>query len=87
MTDDSRLVRMEEKIDNLTAAMTRLAVVDERLTNMILQSNILSDRVNKLEALPERVAIIEKFNSNAAKLIWILIGSVVGIAVKLFFGV
>lgn len=87
MTDDSRLVRMEEKIDNLTAAMTRLAVVDERLTNMIIQSNVISERVSKLEALPERIAILEKFSSNAAKLIWILVGSVISLAVKLFLGV
>ena len=82
MADDSRLDRIEAKIDKLTDAMVSVARAEEKLVNMEQKYAAQYDRMNKFsEKLDELERIV---TTNAAtvntinKLFWVAIISMAG---------
>lgn len=82
MSDDSRLDRIEAKIDKLTDAMVSVARAEEKLVNMEQKYAAQYDRMNKFsEKLDELERIV---TTNAAtvntinKLFWVAIISMAG---------
>lgn len=82
MADDSRLDRIEAKIDKLTDAMISVARAEEKLVNMEQKYAAQYDRMNKFsEKLDELERIV---TTNAAtvqtinKLFWIAIIAMAG---------
>lgn len=82
MADDSRLDRIEAKIDKLTDAMVSVARAEEKLVNMEQKYAAQYDRMNKFsEKLDELERIV---TTNAAtvntinKLFWVAIIAMAG---------
>lgn len=82
MADDSRLDRIEAKIDKLTDAMVSVARAEEKLVNMEQKYAAQYDRMNKFS---EKLDELEKIvTTNAAtvqtinKLFWVAIISMAG---------
>ena len=82
MSDDSRLDRIEAKIDKLTDAMVSVARAEEKLVNMEQKYAAQYDRMNKFsEKLDELERIV---TTNAAtvntinKLFWVAIIAMAG---------
>ena len=82
MADDSRLDRIEAKIDKLTDAMVSVARAEEKLVNMEQKYAAQYDRMNKFS---EKLDELEKIvTTNAAtvqtinKLFWVAIIAMAG---------
>ena len=82
MADDSRLDRIEAKIDKLTDAMVSVARAEEKLVNMEQKYAAQYDRMNKFsEKLDELERIVTTNAATVAtinKLFWIAIISMAG---------
>jgi ribosome maturation protein Sdo1 len=75
MSDD-RLAIIEKKIDQMVEAITRLAVVDERLTNLISQNQKISEKLEdhetKISNTDARQQISDAILKRIEKVMWIL---------------
>ena len=82
--DLSRLSRIEDKLDNLSEAISKLAVVDARLTDFISSNSRTSARLSEIEklfnALTNRVVSLEVKSLLLTKVLW-LVGSTTAIAI------
>lgn len=80
--EDVRLNRIENKLDNLSAAISSLAVVDARLTDYISESSKLSSRLAELEKYVTTQALKQaemKVSLSAIiRIMWIIGGTVAG---------
>lgn len=50
-SESNRLTRMEDKLDTLSEAISKLAVVDARLTDFIAANSRTSTRLSEIEKL------------------------------------
>jgi hypothetical protein len=86
--DDSRLVRIEQKLDKLADAVVSLARMEERMITLF-------KRMDKYEAtqasLEERVTEVEKISVSRGavfrlvdKAAWIIVGVVVALVIEAF---
>jgi len=56
---EERLKVIETKIDKLAEAITKLAVIDERLANVISSNNRTAARVEKTEEELKKIPLLE----------------------------
>ena len=87
MAMEDRLVRIEEKLDDLTDAMVSLArseekilAIQEQVANQTERLNRHSEKLDKVE----RMAIRNEF---ASKIVWAVLIAVVGSVVSMVMGV
>lgn len=66
---DTRLIRMEEKIDSLAEAMITLARVEERLAASNDRASDMHEKINCLESEIRRLSRLEN-KSEGKALIW-----------------
>lgn len=87
--EDVRLNRIENKLDNLTDAISKLAVVDARLTDYISASSRLSNRVGELETAFSnqiiKIAQMEVSLSALTRISWGLGASIGGLVITALF--
>ena len=86
--DDSRLTRMETKIDKLADAMSTLVRMEERVMTVFKRLDVNDERDNNLE---RRVAVLEKVIEGRAhllrvadRLFWIVVAAGVTTAFAYF---
>jgi len=60
MSDDSRLDRIEEKLDKLADAVIAIARAEEKLVNLEKDRNLILERMEKID---ERLSIVEADNN------------------------
>jgi hypothetical protein len=81
-TNNSRLARIEEKLDRLADAMISIARAEEKLVNMEEKSNTQFERMNRFSEKLDRIEM--QVNDNAGtvnminKLFWVAIVAVSG---------
>jgi len=63
MSDDSRLDRIEEKLDKLTDVLVQIAKTEEKLVNLEKDRNLILER---LERMDDRLGSLEA-DANRAK--------------------
>ena len=87
MTVETRLEKIEEKLDDLKDAMVSLArseekilAIQEQVANQTERLNRHSEKLDKVE----RMAIRNEF---ASKIVWAVLIAVVGSVVSMVFGV
>jgi len=87
---DERLRNIEDKLDRLAEAITRLAVVDERLTNLIEANSRTAERTasneKKIGELETTAATQALLLSRIEKLLWIGGTGVATALWQVFFG-
>ena len=84
--DESRLIRIENKVDKLSEAVISLARMEERMITLFKRMDAYeSDQ----SALGNRVAEVEKITASRGaifrlvdKLVWIVIGIVVALGIE-----
>jgi hypothetical protein len=86
--DESRLVRIEEKLDKLADAVVSLARMEERMITLFKRMDTYEARQNGIES---RVNEIEKISVSRGaifrivdKATWIVVGIVVALVIELF---
>lgn len=88
--NEVRLASIENKLDKLTEAISRLAVVDERLTNLIVENTKISLKVSDLsKAVNEHevdIAGNKVVVERLERLAWLIGGAVIVALVKAFIG-
>lgn len=84
--DDSRLDRLEDKIDKLTEAVTSIARVEEKILASNHRIENLEARVAKNEDDIDNIADLARANGGALKFIekfsWLIIGAAITAASK-----
>ena len=85
MSED-RLLRIEEKLDKLGETLSKLAVVDERLTNLIYLNSNLSTRMTEMEKEKEKIVRLEEATKRMERVIWGGGAAVVAALLRLFLG-
>lgn len=84
--DDSRLDRLEDKIDKLTEAVTSIARVEEKILASNHRIENLEVRVAKNEDDIDGIADLARANGGALKFIekfsWLIIGAAITAASK-----
>lgn len=87
MNTDSRFDRLEQKIDKLTDAVTKIVRVEEQLISNNRRLDRVEERVTKTEDDIEKVAEIARNNATvtkfADKLFWVVMTA--GIATLFYF--
>lgn len=86
---DDRFHKIEEKLDKVEEALVTLARMDERMITLFKNTEKMMD---EMKTLSSRVATLEKHTVSTGvwgyigdKLLWIVIGGFVAVAVKLGF--
>lgn len=86
--DESRLVRIEQKLDKLSEAVVSLARMEERMITLFKRMDSYEGKQSELE---DRVIEIEKVSVSRGavfriidKATWIVVGIVVAIVIELF---
>lgn len=86
-TTNSRLDRIEIKLDQLTEAMVSLARAEEKLVALEQKHSAQYDRMNKfsekIDILDKKVEDNTRVTQTISKLFWIIAAAAVGIAVKM----
>lgn len=84
--DESRLVRIEEKLDKLADAVVSLARMEERMITLFKRMDTYENRQNTIEA---RVIEVEKISVSRGaifrivdKATWIVVGIVVALVIE-----
>lgn len=86
--DESRLVRIEQKLDKLSEAVVSLARMEERMITLFKRMDSYESRQDSLE---ERVSEVEKVSISRGavfrlidKATWIVVGIVVAVIIEIF---
>ena len=86
--DESRLVRIEQKLDKLSEAVVSLARMEERMITLFKRMDSYEGKQGELE---ERVIEIEKISVSRGavfrlidKATWIVVGVVVALLIEMF---
>lgn len=86
--DESRLVRIEQKLDKLSEAVVSLARMEERMITLFKRMDTYESRQ---EAIEERVTEVEKTSVSRGavyrlidKATWIVVGVVVALLIEMF---
>lgn len=86
--DDSRLDRIEEKIDKLSDAMVSLARTEEKILSIEMHNRNTQERLNshsdKISKLTDRVADNERTVILINKVSWVVLVAVIGTIVKMW---
>ena len=81
-TTDTRLTRIEDKLDKLSDAMVSLARAEEKITSLHENQSNHFDRTNRLSAKIDEIERIVLLNQRAVslmqKLFWVVLVAVVG---------
>ena len=87
MAVEDRLVRIEEKLDDLTDAMVSLARSEEKI--LAIQEQV-ANQTERLNRHSEKLDTVEKMairNEFASKIVWAVLIAVVGSVVSMVMGV
>jgi len=87
MAVEDRLVRIEEKLDDLTDAMVSLARSEEKI--LAIQEQV-ANQTERLNRHSEKLDNVEKMairNEFASKIVWAILIAVVGSVVSMVMGV
>jgi hypothetical protein len=86
--DDSRLTRIEQKLDKLSDAIVSIVRVEERMVSLFKKMEAMDERQNTLD---KRMAELEKVSLSRGvvfrlvdKLAWLAIGALAVIFVEMF---
>ena len=86
--DESRLVRIEQKLDKLADAVVSLARMEERMITLFKRMDSYESRQSEIES---RVTEVEKISVSRGavfrivdKATWIVVGIVVALVIELF---
>lgn len=84
--DESRLIRIEDKVDKLSEAVISLARMEERMITLFNRMDSYESTQTKLQ---DRVTDVEKVTASRGaifrlvdKLVWIVIGIVVALGIE-----
>ena len=81
-TTNTRLTRIEDKLDKLSDAMVSLARAEEKITSLHKNQSNHFDRTNRLSAKIDEIERIVLLNQRAVsfmqKLFWVVLVAVVG---------
>jgi len=81
-TTNTRLTRIEDKVDKLGEAMISLARAEEKITSLYDNQSNHFDRTNRLSAKIDEIERIVLLNQRAVsfmqKLFWVVLVAVVG---------
>lgn len=87
---EDRLQSIEKKLDRLTEVISSLAVVDERITNLIANNSAINIRIRELEKATSQVSTESTRHdviiTRLERLIWILVAGLSTAWIKLLFG-
>lgn len=87
--EDSRLDRIEMKIDKLTDAMIVIARAEQKIINIESQQAVAHERMNRHSAELDTVRSQQIKNTHTINLITFVVGaiftSLVGVVAKMFF--
>ncbi len=86
MTEESRLARIENKLDRLADAVVSLARMEERMVTLFRRTDGNDDKLRDLE---QRIAALERLDVGRGhffrvvdKIAWLLIGAAVAMLAK-----
>lgn len=86
--EEQRLSRIEGKLDRLAEAMVALARVEERMVTLFRWTESCDERIGMVERRMTEIELSgvshRSFFRAFDKLIWVLIGAAVAVAVKAF---
>lgn len=88
--DNSRLDRIEAKIDKLAETVVAIARAEEKLVNLeeekIRQNRRIGDLEEDIDKITSAVVMIDTKLGTLIKAGWIIFGAVVATVAKVFFG-
>lgn len=86
MTEESRLARIENKLDRLADAVVSLARMEERMVTLFRRTDGNDDKLRELE---QRIAALERLDVGRGhffrvvdKIAWLVIGAAVAMLAK-----
>jgi predicted nucleic acid-binding Zn-ribbon protein len=86
--EDSRLDRIEKKIDKLTDAMVEFARTEQKIISLESQQNIAHERMNKHSQELDKIRNQQIKNTHTLQIITFVVGviftAVIGVSVKMF---
>lgn len=87
MTEESRLARIENKLDRLADAVVSLARMEERMVTLFRRTDGNDDKLRELE---QRIAALERLDVGRGhffrvvdKIAWLVIGAAVATLIKI----
>tara|TARA_S200002703_G_C3744390_1_gene228989 strand:+ start:166 stop:450 length:285 start_codon:yes stop_codon:yes gene_type:complete len=88
MIPDSRLERIEEKLDKLSDTVSDLARIEERMLSVFKRldrhEKRLDDQEDDLKNLSNSVLLNSKTNSSIERLFWVIITATASVVVYMF---
>ena len=88
MIPDSRLERIEEKLDKLSDTVSDLARIEERMLSVFKRldrhEKRLDDQEDDLKNLSNSVLLNSKTSSSIERLVWVIITATASVVVYMF---
>lgn len=86
MADDARLARIEDKLDQMGAAIVALARVEERMVTLFNRLDVIDkervEQANRLQAVEEKTGNNGQSLRFAERLFWIIVAASVTYLIK-----
>tara|TARA_R110000782_G_C14749923_1_gene407041 strand:+ start:662 stop:931 length:270 start_codon:yes stop_codon:yes gene_type:complete len=86
MADDARLARIEDKLDQMGAAIVALARVEERMVTLFNRLDVIDkervEQANRLQAVEEKTGNNGQSLRFAERLFWIVVAASVTYLIK-----
>lgn len=87
MVEESRIARMESKLDTIVESMAKISAHEERIVTLFRNQESMSSKMSSIEqdlkAVRDKVLVGSTYGGLISRVAWLVAGALIGLAGKI----